>query len=299
MYSSDLAQSAGLYANLAYNQANTATAYAQSAGLYANLAYNQANTGIAYATSAGSYANSSFTQANLAIAYAQSAGNYANGAFDKANAGYILAQNAYDAANLKFNIAGGEITGDVTIDGHANVHQSLVVGTGAYTILPNLIAQFTGTSDYYSQINQQNLSGVGSADVVVTADNGTDSINYIDMGIAGSVYDNTTPNAFPTSNPNDGYLYLVGDAGASYGGNLVVGTTGSGSFSDISIVQGNSFDETARFVAGQGLTIKKTTSATNQTSGALIVSGGVGVSGSIYSGNVYDNGTRKIGRAHV
>ena len=288
------AQSAGLYANLAYNQANTATAYAQSAGLYANLAYNQANTAIAYATSAGSYANSSFTQANLAIAYAQSAGNYANGAFNKANAGYILAQNAYDAANLKFNIAGGEITGDVTIDGHANVHQSLVVGTGAYTILPNLIAQFTGTSDYYSQINQQNLSGVGSADVVVTADNGTDSINYIDMGIAGSVYDNTTPNAFPTSNPNDGYLYLVGDAGASYGGNLVVGTTGSGSFSDISIVQGNSFDETARFVAGQGLTIKKTTSATNQTSGALIVSGGVGVSGSIYSGNVYDNGTRII-----
>jgi hypothetical protein len=258
---------------------NDGTNYDKVAGLnYANSAYAHSNA--AY--------NSANTNASV-ISVIQGVDDTQNTNISSADS---KAQSAYDTANTKLNISGGEITGSLTVDGQANVYQRLSVGTGAYTILPNLISQFTGNSDYYSQINQQNLSGKGSADMVVTADNGTDMVNYIDMGITGSTYDNSTPNAFPTSNPNDGYLYLVGNPGSDFGGNLVIGTSGSGSFADISIVQGVGYDETARFKLGQGLTINTNTPSTSISSGALVVQGGVGVSGDVYAGGVYDNGVR-------
>lgn len=252
--------------------------FAQGGFGQANLAYDKANTAYSAAVNANGDANAADIKAQ--------------NAYNQANTGTTLAQNVYDVANTKLNLTGGTITGDLTVTGYANVQSRLDVGTGSFTILPNLIAQFTGTSDYYSQINQQNLSDLGSADIVVTADNGTDAINYIDLGICGSNYDNSTPNAFITSQPNDGYLYLVGNTAASFGGNLVIGTSGSGSFADIAIVQGSGYDESARFVNGQGLVVKTGTTSTDTTTGALVVQGGVGVSGSVYAGNVYDNGTR-------
>ena len=128
--------------------------------------------------------------------------------------------------------------------------------------------------------------------IVVTADNGTDQINFIDIGIAGSTYDDTTPNAYPTTKPNDGYLYLVGNPSAGFGGNLVIGTAGSGSHADISFVQGTGYTETARFVNGQGLVIETGTASSSNNTGALVVEGGVGVQGSVYADALYDNGVR-------
>ena len=133
-----------------YDQANTALAYGQSGSSYANSGFIKANT--AYIL-----AQSGYDQANIATAQGQTSGSYANSAYNQANVGTTLAQNAYNSANTKLPLAGGEITGDLTVDGQANVYSRLAIGTGAYTILPNLIAQFTGTSDWYSQINQQNL----------------------------------------------------------------------------------------------------------------------------------------------
>jgi len=45
--------------------------------------------------------------------------------------------------------------------------------------------QATGSSAYYVQNNIQNLNNNGSGDWVATADNGSDTTGYIDMGIAG------------------------------------------------------------------------------------------------------------------
>ena len=149
------------------------------------------------------------------------------GSFNRANGAAEFAQVVFDSANTKLPLAGGTITGDLNVDGQANVYHRLAVGQGAYTILPNLIAQFTGTSDYYSQINNQNLSGNGTGDIVVTANNGTDFINYVDMGMAGSTYNNTGFNAFPCVNPNDGYFLLIGNPSQDFGGNVVYGTTGT------------------------------------------------------------------------
>jgi len=258
----DHANGAFDHANTAYNLVVNGDTEARS---YANGAFVQANTNATnianvqgvdatqntQITNVASFANGAFTKANTNandIAYIQgvdasqnahttNVGVYANNAFTKAN-------------NALANTSNITVTNNLTVPGQANVYNRLAVGTGAYQVLPNLIAQFTGTSDTYSQVNQQNLSANGTGDFVITADNGTDATNYVDMGMAGSTYDNTTPNAFPMVNPNDGYFMVVGDSGASFGGNVFVGTSGSGAFGDIVFIQGNDYSEVARFRAG-------------------------------------------------
>ena len=59
------------------------------------------------------------------------------------------------------------------------------VGYSSYTPLPNTMYQGTGSSSSYVQNNLQNLNNEGSADYVVTADNGSDTHGYLDMGLAG------------------------------------------------------------------------------------------------------------------
>jgi hypothetical protein len=288
----DSSNSVGTLSHSAYDYANTIGTFSQAGYNKANAAYDAANSANTVAFSAYDKANTAYTNAGSAYNYATDVDTKASAAFNKANSANVLAQSAYNSSNTKFSSSGGTISGNVDITGQANVSQRLSVGTGAYTVLPNLISQFTGNSDYYSQINQQNLSGNGSGDIVVTADNGTDEINFIDLGITGSTYDDTTPNAYPTSKPNDGYLYLVGNPAASFGGNLVIGTSGSSSFADISFVQGTGYDESARFVYQQGLVIETGTASSSNASGALVVEGGVGVQGAVYADALYDNGVR-------
>ena len=299
-------ESSQVFTQAAYDQANTnagAITVIQGVDLtqntnisnltaYAVAGYAQANTGIVLAQEAFNEANTAYNAASDAYNFATGVSVHANAAYNQANTGTVLAQSSFDTANTKLNLSGGEITGSLTVDGQANVYQRLSVGIGSYTILPNLISQFTGTSDYYSQINQQNLSGKGSGDIVVTADNGTDEINFIDLGFAGSVYEKGTPNSYPFTEANDGYLVVIGNPSQNFGGNLTIGTTGSALYSDIAFVQGSGLNEVARFKNSQGLVIKTGTSATDTTSGALVVEGGLGVSGALYAGSVYDNGIR-------
>lgn len=77
-----------------------------------------------------------------------------------------------------------------------------------------------GNTNNYAQLNIQNANAgtVASSDVVATANNGSETVNYIDMGISSS---GNTQNNF--GGANDGYLYTVGN-GTSSGGNLYIGT---------------------------------------------------------------------------
>lgn len=95
---------------------------------------------------------------------------------------------------------------------------TLSIGYTTYTPLPNTLLQTTGSSRSYVQSNIQNLNNEGSADWVATADNGTDSTGFIDLGIAGGGY---TYDQF--HKPNDGYLLLMGQTGIG-SGNLWIGT---------------------------------------------------------------------------
>ena len=77
-----------------------------------------------------------------------------------------------------------------------------------------------GGSGAYLQLNIQNASTASdaSSDFVATADNGTDTSNYVNLGINGSTYSQT---GFTSVGPNDSYLY-------ANGGHLVIGTQTSG-----------------------------------------------------------------------
>jgi hypothetical protein len=66
------------------------------------------------------------------------------------------------------------------------------------------IAYFVGDTDTYSQINVKNINSGGgsSSDIVATADNGTEDLHYVNMGINSSGFD--TP--FSVGYQNDAYV---------------------------------------------------------------------------------------------
>lgn len=98
--------------------------------------------------------------------------------------------------------------------------QGFYVGVPGFDILGSaVLGQLTGDIDSYSQINLQNINEGGKAagDYIITADNGSDTTYYIDMGITGSGWDDTETNVLGGLAPNNGYLY-------TQDGNLTLGT---------------------------------------------------------------------------
>jgi hypothetical protein len=78
--------------------------------------------------------------------------------------------------------------------------------TGSYNVISG-----KGNINNYLQLNIQNKSAGTSAssDLVATADNGNESINYVDLGINSSAFSNFT---YPVLNGiNNAYLYATGN----------------------------------------------------------------------------------------
>lgn len=130
------------------------------------------------------------------------------------------------------------VTGKMTLTTLARglySNNTLTVGNN-FTVLPNVIAQFTGQSQNYIQVNMQNLDANGSSDLVITADTGTDTDHYIDVGLNNSDYNFP---GYTFAQPLDGYLVVQGSntTPSNPGGNLVIGTTTTGK--SIDILQGS------------------------------------------------------------
>jgi len=110
-------------------------------------------------------------------------------------------------------------------------------GTG--TPFANSTASFFGSVNAYSQINHQNLSAGNSAstDYIATADNGTDTTNFVDFGINSSTYNLGT---FTIAGAAEAYLY-------SQSTSLAIGTATAGAFTKF--FQGGTLaaNEIARF----------------------------------------------------
>jgi hypothetical protein len=153
--------------------------------------------------------------------------------------------------------SGDTMTGDLYVN-TANVEANYIIvettlysglATRSSTPLPNLIAQFTGNTDSYVQVNAQNIDPQGSADFVVTADIGHDDDFYIDMGINNSQFDNSDGQT--AEYPLDGYLVVQGSAIGQAGGNLVIGTVTTGTEGlNTKIVAGGSNEENIVAVFG-------------------------------------------------
>src|SRR5579863_1531612 len=90
--------------------------------------------------------------------------------------------------------------------------EKFLVDAGTTSSYNAIVAR--GTLNNYFQLNIQNRSNgnTASCDVVATADNGTETVNYVDLGINSS---GNTQNVF--GNPDDAYLYTTGN-------NFLIGT---------------------------------------------------------------------------
>ena len=101
-------------------------------------------------------------------------------------------------------------------------NDALKLGTGTPTITVDADHGYflTKTTDSYLSNDIQNLSTGTSAssDMIINADNATDTTNYVDLGINGSAYNQA---AYNIGAAGDAYLYNVS-------GNLAVGTASVG-----------------------------------------------------------------------
>jgi hypothetical protein len=82
--------------------------------------------------------------------------------------------------------------------------------------VPNNPLSIVGSGNTYLQVNIQNIATgtTSTADLVITANNGTDTTNYINLGINNSGYNDP---AFSNGSGYDGYLFVNG-------GSLDIGT---------------------------------------------------------------------------
>ena len=149
------------------------------------------------------------------------------------------------------------VTGDLDVTGNINFTGNITAVTGnrgsffgdvngfealyagiatGYSVLPFTVLQTTASANEYAQINFQNINNgnQSSGDIVVTGGAGTDTTNYIDMGIASGTWDGSQSNSLGTAlTANDGYLYtqgaslLIGTTVANTSLKIIVGGSGS------------------------------------------------------------------------
>jgi hypothetical protein len=89
--------------------------------------------------------------------------------------------------------------------------ERLLVDAGTASNDYQTIIYAKGNTNSYAQLNLQNVSSGGGAstDIVATADNGTETANYVDLGINSSNYNNGTSSLL--NGANNAYLYSKGE----------------------------------------------------------------------------------------
>jgi hypothetical protein len=99
---------------------------------------------------------------------------------------------------------------------NATAPEKLLVNAGTTTSYNAVVAKGNVNNYFQLNINNQNAGRNASSDVVATADNGSETTNYVDLGINSSVNTNQV-----MGNADDAYLYTAGN-------NLVTGTATPG-----------------------------------------------------------------------
>jgi hypothetical protein len=208
-----------------------------------------------------------FTPANLSSV----AGNYGN-----SNVVTLLSSFGSNTIVTTGNISAG----NVITTGTALTGISAIVAGVTNTLLPNTVASFSANVNNYTQVTLQNKSSGAdaTADFVITANNGSDTVNFADFGIINSGYDNTTPT---NSLGNivfaaDTYLYAQGNSSSvsQSGGNLAIGATTIGKTVKVFAGGANSNSIVGTF-SNTGLAVTGTVSGTGNisTSGKFVGDG--------------------------
>ena len=209
--------------------------------------------------------------------------NYANGTTVALGGNYGNANVVANLAALGSNpisTTGNVTAGNIIVSGTANTGvYALDVGAPA-AFLSNTVSSFTANVNNYTQVTLQNLNtgADATADFILTANNGNDTVNYSDFGIINSGYDNATPT---NSLGNivfaaDTYLYAQGNTSnaSQSGGNLAIGTTTAGK--NVKIFAGGVTNSSiVANIANTGVAVTGTVSATGNisTSGSFVGNG--------------------------
>jgi hypothetical protein len=122
---------------------------------------------------------------------------------------FLTPMPAGNDKELQFN-DGGVMGGDVALRWDKN-NETLKLGTVGTELFPDAPIVATSAVDSYSQVIIHNTSPGTSAsgDFVVTADDGTDELEYIDLGMSSSAFDDPV---FECTKAHDGYLLNVSSA---------------------------------------------------------------------------------------
>lgn len=219
-------------------------------------------------------------------------------AYDHANSAYSVANAANTLANSLLPLTGGVISGNLEVQG-------------------NLIV-----SGNVTQISANNLS---IEDNMIYLNEGANANAYPDLGIVAAYDDGTYQHTGIFRDATDGYWTVFDNYTLEPSDSIFIDTSHAsyriGNFraniaTDVITVRGvdpldraNTAQTTAEAAfsaannkvlkAGDTMTgvlnIANATPATSKTTGALIVGGGVGVSGNVYAdGFIYDSGSRVI-----
>jgi hypothetical protein len=227
-------------------------------------------TGNVSATTISVGAIVSITTANLAIGNS-TANVYVN---STSFVGNLVATSI--SGNLTGNVAAttisGNLTGNVistTINSSsANISNKVQIGLpSAFDFGSNAVIEIDGNSNTYIQVVIQNANtgNNASSDLVVTADTGNDSVDYVDLGINNSLYNQPS---FNIIGAKDAYLYASN-------GHLSIGTLNQKEV----IFHANGATTTNRV-----FTINAT-AVTVANAAALWANGGAGTAGQVLTSN--------------
>jgi hypothetical protein len=202
-----------------------------------------------------------------------------------------IATPSTDNTDGAFTVVGGVgITGDTNTLGYVAVEGIIFGGddakgfnTSADLTNPRMVVRNTEATNQssFSQIAFQNSDPTSSTDFIVYMDNGVDAEGWLDFGIAGSEFDDTT---YGITSPGDGYIFLetaTDIVGPGYNGNLVLATGDKGIENKIVFAAGGfaSGDTQMEITPGVNVHIEIPTASVSPSTGALTVVGGVGVQG--------------------
>jgi hypothetical protein len=211
-------------------------------------------------------------------------GIYAAGGITS-NSGQILANGTQESSSISTGsivTLGGmgsakNINSGETITGRQLVAKNI----GTSSITTAMINSYD-TGNNYVQDNIQNLStgDTASSDFVCTANDGTDSTGYIDMGVNGSGYAQGQMNG----QAHDGYLYVLNNTGTG-NGDLFLGagsTAGKVNIFSGGMAAGNLGLQMSG--VPQTVYLPWTTETTSYSTGALVSYGGTSLNKSLYLG---------------
>lgn len=194
-----------------------------------------------------------------------------NGQFQYNDSGVLNGTN-----NMVFD----KTTGQITI---GNTTVNVQIG---YTGSINALAHFHGQQNGYVQVIMQNSNSGNraSSDFVLENDLGSETVNFLDLGINSSTYDDP---AFAAMGAGDSYLYASNN-------DLVIGTASSG---DIRFITGGTTASEIRVEIDAGGNVGIGNTAPNarlQVTGTANISGLVSLSGNLVLSNttaIVANGT--------